>query len=306
MRYAKSLRYGGDLVDAADCDWNSFKKLVPLCPICSQPVYLRKQAERSLASGKVAKIPAHWAHFKAASEEDKAACEARVSNYTEADRQAIARKARGQRAKWINKFFWSIWIAERCPEEGQQRSLEQSYVAVKALPWLDIDGLAEKLCEEHRLHGMPTLKTILDNLEQGEAIAVTRNGQEYWAAGQGQVDFFDKSLPSLDILAHRRYCLEVLGFLMTPRAMPIFANMLAFGLQNSLMSCVNGFLVPGIPPGLFSSKKHPDGGVEVVCETLLPSPEQLTALMGDAILFVLTQIAITPWVSAFQKQVNAD
>lgn len=101
MKLAKAMRYGGELIDAVDCDYSDFKKLIPLCPNCGEPVFLRKGSDRVSKLGKEFKIPAHWSHFDSASEEQKAACKARVSSYTEADRQRIQSKARGQRLKLL-------------------------------------------------------------------------------------------------------------------------------------------------------------------------------------------------------------
>jgi hypothetical protein len=102
------MRYGGELVNAEDCDYGDFKRLIPLCPNCGEPVFLRKSCDRVSKLGKPFVIPKHWAHFDSASEEQKAACEARVSGYTEADRQRIQSQARGQRLKLIQRWFWKI------------------------------------------------------------------------------------------------------------------------------------------------------------------------------------------------------
>jgi hypothetical protein len=72
-------------------------------------VFLRKDSDRISKLGKEFKIPKHWSHFSSTSEEQKAACEARVSSYTEADRQRIQSQARGQRLKLIQRWFWKCY-----------------------------------------------------------------------------------------------------------------------------------------------------------------------------------------------------
>lgn len=109
MKYAKAMKLGGELVSADECNYDDFKRLVPLCPECSEPVFLRKGSDRVSTKGKKFKIPQHWSHFDSVSEEQKASCEARVSAYTEKDRQRIASKARGQRLKWLQRWCFSVF-----------------------------------------------------------------------------------------------------------------------------------------------------------------------------------------------------
>ena len=62
MKLAKAMRYGGELIEACDCDYSDFKALIPLCPNCSEPVFLRKGSDRKSKLGKEFKIPQHWSH----------------------------------------------------------------------------------------------------------------------------------------------------------------------------------------------------------------------------------------------------
>ena len=109
MKYASAMKYGGELVNAIECDYDSFKQLVPLCPECKEPVYLRAGGERRSSKGKPYKIGAHWCHFKGVSDEQVASCESRVNGYSEKDKQRIANKARGQRLKLLQRWFWKVW-----------------------------------------------------------------------------------------------------------------------------------------------------------------------------------------------------
>jgi hypothetical protein len=106
MKTAKSLIYGGELIDAIDCSYDDFKRLAPLCPNCSNPVYLRAGGDRISTKGTEYKISQHWAHFAGKSAEEVAACELRVNGYSDADREKIQRIARGQREKWIRRWLW--------------------------------------------------------------------------------------------------------------------------------------------------------------------------------------------------------
>ena len=109
MRLAKAMAYGGELIDAQMCGHGDFKALIPLCPNCSESVFLREESSRTSKLGKEFVVPKHWVHF-GGTEEQKVACEARVSSYTERDRQRIQSQARGQRLKLIQRWFWNLWV----------------------------------------------------------------------------------------------------------------------------------------------------------------------------------------------------
>lgn len=108
MKYASAMKYGGELVDAVDCDYDSFKELIPLCPNCKEPVFLRTGGPRESVKGKAYQIGPHWCHFKGISAEQVAGCELRVNGYTEKDRAKIAAQARGQRLKLLQRWFWDV------------------------------------------------------------------------------------------------------------------------------------------------------------------------------------------------------
>ena len=109
MKYASAMKYGGELVAAEDCTYDSFKELVPLCPNCKEPVYLRSGGQRESVKGKAYQIGPHWCHFKGISAEQVAGCELRVNGYTEKDRAKIAAQARGQRLKLLQRWFWRVF-----------------------------------------------------------------------------------------------------------------------------------------------------------------------------------------------------
>jgi hypothetical protein len=108
MKSASAMKYRGELVDAVDCDYDSFKELVPLCPNCKEPVFLRIGGQRESVKGKAYQIGPHWCHFKGISKEQVASCESRVNGYSEKDKQRIASQARGQRLKLLQRWFAKI------------------------------------------------------------------------------------------------------------------------------------------------------------------------------------------------------
>lgn len=106
MKFAKSMRYGGELINAMECDYDSYLNLGVVCPECHESLYLRAGGERVSPKGKPYKIGAHWCHRKGTPEQI-AGCELRVNGYTEQDRARIAAQARGQRLKLLQRWFWT-------------------------------------------------------------------------------------------------------------------------------------------------------------------------------------------------------
>lgn len=84
MRYAESIRYGGQLIEAQDCDHDSYKMLGLLCPECKSPVFLRTKHER-LIKGKYHPVEPTFSHFKAVDASQIARCVEKVvlSTYVE-------------------------------------------------------------------------------------------------------------------------------------------------------------------------------------------------------------------------------
>ena len=106
MRYASAMYFGGQLIDATDADYDSYKTLGLLCPHCKSPIFLQAVSQRQVGSTLV-EIPPHFKHFKA---KDAALmeCEARVAKYDAREIQRRASQARNQRLRLLQRKFWEI------------------------------------------------------------------------------------------------------------------------------------------------------------------------------------------------------
>lgn len=107
MKYASSIRYGGQLVKAVDCDYQDYKHLGLLCPNCKDPVFLQGESSRILGE-KTISIPPHFKHFTAKDAPLVKQCEARVAKYDQKELKRRAIKTRNQRLQILQKFFWKI------------------------------------------------------------------------------------------------------------------------------------------------------------------------------------------------------
>jgi hypothetical protein len=111
MKYATSVKFGGELINAFDCDYDDYKELQLLCPECKEPVYLQKESLRFLKKNlKETRIPAHFKHFSIRDLAHLITCESRVSKYDqkEIDRRKI--QARNQRLKTLHSYFWKLFL----------------------------------------------------------------------------------------------------------------------------------------------------------------------------------------------------
>lgn len=116
MKYAVSLARQGELINAVDADYHSFKQHLLTCPHCGASVFLTKQhnrvaAERTLKSGrKIAVDPCEIAAFFSHHQADSIECEL----YNQAIGTAAVAKsvtaARNQRLKTFIERFIAIFL----------------------------------------------------------------------------------------------------------------------------------------------------------------------------------------------------
>lgn len=108
MRYASAMFYGGQLIDAADADKDSYKDLLGLlCPHCKQPVFLKAEYSGQIGDTGV-ETPAYFQHFTARNPALSKKCESRVQKYDASEIQRRAAQARNQRLRILQRRFWDI------------------------------------------------------------------------------------------------------------------------------------------------------------------------------------------------------
>ena len=119
MRFASAMKYGGELVDAADCDYASFKSLFPLCPCCKEPVFLRGASWSTSVKGRRYQLSQHWSHFKGVSPEQASLCDQRVGALSEKEVGHFYAVARGQRLQVLHKRFRAM-VTPYLPSKPQK------------------------------------------------------------------------------------------------------------------------------------------------------------------------------------------
>lgn len=269
MKLAESIRYGGQLIDASDCDYESYKKLGLLCPECKNPIFLRAKHER-VVKNKIALVEPSFCHFKAVDAAQVLRCENRVKNYNAKDIQKRAVSARNQRLKLLQRWFWTIFInsnsgllatAQTLNEPEGRFFIEEDPLGIIAATLEAIYGIPDYELVEWFKQGIQ--KHLLEYLERQELLKSqnTKDRLEYLLAT-------DKEF-------HALICAEVLLFLRSKSSRELF---------RKVVYC--SYLVFFLSP---TAKKQMN---------LLEMKE--TAVFGN----LLTIIMFIPWFDEFQRLQN--
>jgi hypothetical protein len=139
MKYAAAMRFGGELVDAAECDYEDYKYLGLLCPECKDPVFLRAAGVR-FQNNKEVKVGAHFCHFQSKDPAIALQCESRVAKYDKADFEKRARQAKGQRLRLLQRWFWTIFLGSWGREKfggdnpNSESLLDMANAAIESVP----------------------------------------------------------------------------------------------------------------------------------------------------------------------------
>jgi len=109
MQLASSIRYGGLLVNASDCNYNDYKNLGLVCPNCHESVFLVQGHDRHYSkTSKTASVTAHFNHRKEKSAQAIAVCELRVKQISPAEIKRRENASRNQRLRLFNRHLWNL------------------------------------------------------------------------------------------------------------------------------------------------------------------------------------------------------
>jgi hypothetical protein len=270
MKYASSIRYGGELIEAKDCDYESYKHLGLLCPECKDPVFLKAEGLRSLKDKDV-RVGAHFSHFPGKDPAIVLACENRIKTYSKEDLERRANQSRGQRLKMIQRWLYGIIKHSPLFKEGQQKAEQLDFFSSEGEDDTDeFSKAAKKLFEERVL-------SLCEHIKQGklkEAVSkefdkeinfvsylkdltqkvfggtIDKVELHYLTIELGAISQEKMSvllgLTKIDRQMQKMICCEVLDFLSTPRARPILTEIFL------VASALNEFAYAGeIPEDIY-------------------------------------------------------
>lgn len=107
MQYAESMLLCGELINANDAEYDTYKDLLCRCPNCGSEVFLKKSYTRQYKNNKSTSVRASWNHFQ----EVPAIVEARCESRTKYGKKKILTQnsqARNQRLKLYRYRLWDL------------------------------------------------------------------------------------------------------------------------------------------------------------------------------------------------------
>jgi hypothetical protein len=307
MKLASSIRYGGQLVEAAECDYNSYKHLGLLCPECKDPVYLRAEGKR-LQHGKEVSIGACFCHFPGKDPTLIAQCENRVSKYTPKELQRMAAQAKGQRLKLLQRWFWSVFgshpkiddlegnikLVDSIIENGQLPESLPGYIVKLFQNNQELLTIFAQDCFDDfrtydwgdstpsRYEVLPEVESFFES-EDVDAIHVSADTHnKKWA------EFAKTGYTKLDVLLQKMIVKEVVFWLCSKSASPVLEGLCKFGIAAAY----------GKPIAEGTSIRR--RSVMTGLKSVLPSEKKLKA--GFYVCqSIAADIASIPWTEEFDR-----
>lgn len=319
MQLASSIRYGGLLVNARDCDYEAYRNLGLVCPNCHESVFLVQGHERHYSkTSKTTTVNAHFNHRADKSANAIALCELRVKQISPAEIRRRENASKNQRLRLFNRHLWNILqtcykldnFAQRqklvtegftkaCPSSRAALQVKKGYVSficdfmskesdfIISEADFFISNLRSKVTEEQLvLH--ESLKIIL-------------------ALWRQQID------ARMQVEIYK----EVVASLLQKKHLPILEKLIEISLHNFIvvtalslesnlkdeerLQMFNSFF----PANIGLKPEIVDGVFQALVETYVTkNEERIRAVYHFVRDDILETIALTPWAEGFEKFSN--
>lgn len=209
------MYFGGEIISAKDCDYQTSRDLGLTCPFCNSAVFVRSESARKI-KGKLKLFQPYFAHYPSGNADDWD-CEKR--SHTKQGREQIERlqiQARDQRLKLYNDRLWEMFARDR-------NVSRQRLTKVKAFygdRWCERQAvLWRKEWAQSKEHIYELVEAALQDIESGmlsveDARPPLVKSSAYYSECQKQADYF----MNCDRRLHRLICFEIVDFLGTNTA----------------------------------------------------------------------------------------
>lgn len=112
MLEAKSMYFGGEIIAAAECDYQTSRELGLTCPFCNSAVFLRSESVREV-KGRIQLVRPYFAHYPSG-DANNLDCEKRSRTKQGKEKiEQIKIQARNQRLNLYNAHLWEIFSEDR-------------------------------------------------------------------------------------------------------------------------------------------------------------------------------------------------
>lgn len=308
MKYASSIRFGGELVSAEECDYTSYKHLGLLCPECKDPVYLRAGGERVRGKTKY-QVGVHFSHFNAKDPALAAQCEKRVRQYGVAELAKRATIARNQRLKLLQRHMWSVFSSyyERL-DFGIGVIMGNEGVFLRDLEVQLPDGsqslyllMVELFYDLDLAESQENISNILDGLKDGRwVVSGLLNEDGMVMSSEIQRIFREQTQHEVDWRLHRLICFEVLAFLSNKKSREILGSFLLLAMAT-VFDAMADITARGSDKALLGGIVTLRGQGYSVNVQKLKEYKTLLTVMNCCYDHIHLWIACLPWANEFDR-----
>lgn len=321
MEYACSIRYAGLLVNAADCDYSSFKNLGLICPNCRESVFLvagscRAEHERKIKEGKSVSVKScqvspYFGHRPEKIRAEVEKCELKSASITSLDISRSLASSRNQLLRIFNQRLWSILqlcykledfeAVKKFVQSGFQLALSPSLEQVwenryQTLIDLLIQVYKQDVPRIHEESGV-FLEKLIEKTQDTQIVNEPRL--------QAILSLWRQSINKQMHLEIYNLAVDCLG---QKKHLPILQNLVVLGLYNFVVSSVIAYDndLPESERIIFFNRLH-NQPLALKTETIklvfqqinTMSLEQFEAFASFVRDDILEAIAFTPWADGF-------
>lgn len=234
MKEAKSMYFGGEIILASECDYNSSRDLGLKCPLCDSAVFLRRESIRS-RNGNLQIVNPYFAHFPSGTP-DNWDCEQRA--HTKQGRERIERvkiEARNQRLRLYNKHLWDMIAEDRNVRPHRLKRLRQQFDK----NWCEFMSVKVRREMKPSLSDLYTFIDAATELHVDPEALLEINPAPTWISEQIYREESEKQsayFQQCDTRLHRAICCEVIEFLATNTGGHAFLNVFTASLNLMLLT----------------------------------------------------------------------
>lgn len=313
MQYASSIKYGGLLIAAEDCNYNSYRSLALICPFCKESIFLVSGHERHYVKiDKITNVISHFSHRSDKDKQEVKQCEFRSAKISQSDITERETVAKNQRLKLFNRHLWNIFrLCYKLDNfEETEQFVERSFKSVPLISPIGnqqtfVDLLSKVIYQEvDRIHAEAEdfLTALIQKTEDNQFVS-QENLQSVLAIWR----------QSIDRKMHIKIYNEVIDCLVQKKHLPILQKLIVVGLYNFIGVTTiseNENLSKAERVRLYNRLDFQDllnsqdvtPVIQLMMDSLLyhnnNALEAVASFVRDDILEI---IALTPWIEGFNK-----
>lgn len=216
MLEARSMYFGGEIIGADECDYQTSRELGLICPFCNSAVFIRSESVRQ-TKNKLQLVRPYFAHYPTGTD-NSADCEKRARSKQGREKiEAIKIQAKNQRLRLYNAHLWDMIATDR-------NISQQSLNRIRSI-------FGERWCEERSIlvrhefkNSLDSVYTLIDAAIEGMQqpdFLMAPGGRPMSMSAKDWIEECEKQnayILGCDRRLHRAVCFEIADFLSTNTA----------------------------------------------------------------------------------------